>query len=209
MKTLFLATTAMLMLIPGLAQAQTEAQPQAQNAESSFTGVKIGAEISRVRETLRADSGNVGATAKSTRNGIGYRGYLGYDYQIGPVVIGAEAGIGGGGRSIRQSGARGSYVLDPGLRYDVSARAGLVPVDGLLIYGRGGYRWLKSERRTTSTGASALPATTKQTERAVTYGVGAELLVDKHFSLRAEYDRTPYDRNLRANAFSMGAAFRF
>lgn len=201
MKTLWLAGTAMLMLVPAIAQAQDDAE--------TFTGVKVGAEVSRIRETLRSDPGNVGATAKNTRNGIGYRGYLGYDLQLGSFVIGAEAGIGGGGRSLRQSGARGNYVLDPGLSYDVSARAGFVPVEGLLVYGRAGYRWQRSERRTIPTGASAASLTTKQTERAVTYGAGAELLVDKHFSVRAEYNRTPYDRNLRANAFSLGAAYRF
>ncbi len=201
MKTLYLAGTALLMLVPGFAQAQEKA--------ATFTGAKIGAEVSRVRETLRLDPGNIGATTNDTRNGVGYRGYLGYDFQLGRVVIGAEAGIGGGGRSLRQSGARGTYVLNPGLTYDISARAGVVPVEGLLIYGRAGYRWQQSERSTIPAGASAATLTTKQTERAVTYGAGVELQISERLSVRAEYNRTPYDQALRANAISLGAAFRF
>ncbi|OYY70058.1 outer membrane beta-barrel protein [Sphingomonas sp. 28-63-12] len=201
MKTLLFAGTALLMVVPTLAHAQDDA--------NTFTGAHIGVDISRTRNSLRNDPGVIGTTDRNARNGVGYRAHAGYDVQLGNVVIGAEAGIGGGGKSVRQTGTRGQYVLDPGLTYDVSARAGLVAVDGLLLYGRGGYRWLQSDRRTAPAAANGATATTRQTERAFSYGAGAEVLVSRSLSLRAEYNRTPYDKGYKANAFSIGGSLRF
>ena len=64
-------------------------------------------------------------------------------------MIGVEAGIGGGAKAVRQIGTRGQYLVDPGLTYDVTARAGFVVAPGALIYGRAGYRWLQTDRTTT------------------------------------------------------------
>lgn len=74
--------------------------------------------------------------------------------QAGPFVIGAEAGIGGGGKAVRQTGTRGQYLMDPGLTYDLTARAGVVGAPGALLYGRVGYRWLQIDRTTTPTAGS-------------------------------------------------------
>ncbi len=202
MKKLFLAGTALLMLVPAFAFAETDAE--------TFTGAKVGVDISRVRTSLRGDPGNIGATDKSARNGVGYRGYVGYDVQLGNTfVVGAEAGIGGGGRAVTQTGARGRTTVDPGLTYDISARAGIVPAPGLLLYGRVGYRWLRTDQKTSLSLPNAGTVSNRRTEGAVTYGAGAEVLVSPSFSLRAEYNRTPYSRNVRANALSIGGAFRF
>jgi len=202
MKNLFLAGTALLMLVPAFAFADTDAE--------TFTGAKVGVDISRVRTSLRGDPGNVGATEKGARNGVGYRGYVGYDLQLGNTfVVGAEAGIGGGGRAVTQTGTAGRYTVDPGLTYDLSARAGIVPTAGLLLYDRVGYRWLRTDQKTVPSLANAGTISNRRTEGAVTYGAGAEILVSPSLSLRAEYNRTPYSRNFKANALSIGGAFRF
>ncbi len=198
MKNFILAGSALLMLAPGLAHAQ--------DATKSFSGFKAGLETSRERLSLRNDPGSVGAAGKSSKSGIGYRGYVGYDVELANFVVGAEAGVGGGSKTVGQAGTTGNYFVDPGVTYDVSARAGFVPTNGLLLYGRGGYRWLRTER-TTSVGAVSL--TTRQTEHAFTYGGGVEAMLSDHLSLRAEYDRTPYDKNLRDSKMAVGAAFHF
>jgi outer membrane immunogenic protein len=193
MRNLFLAGTALLMLVPGFAFAEAGTDAE------TFTGAKVGVDVSRVRTSLLGDPGNIGATNKSAKNGVGFRGYVGYDLQVGNTfVVGAEAGIGGGGKAVTQTGARGRYTVDPGLTYDISARAGIVPAPGLLLYGRIGYRWLRTDQKTVLSLANA-----------GTYGAGAEILASPSFSLRAEYNRTPYSRNFKANALSIGGAFRF
>lgn len=187
-----------LFVVPHFAQAQEA---------PSFTGLKAGVEVSRERISVRNDPGAIGATGTASRSGIGYRGYVGYDVQLGNVVIGAEAGLGGGGKSVRQTSVRGQYLVDPGLTYDLTARAGIVVAPGLLVYGRGGYRWLQTDRITTPVNGARIVR--EQTDGGATYGAGAEVQIDEHFSLRAEYDRTVYDRGLRGNKFAVGAAFKF
>ncbi|WP_295528589.1 outer membrane beta-barrel protein [Novosphingobium sp. Chol11] len=188
------------MLFPGFALAEDNTE--------TFTGARIGVDVSRVRTSLRGDPGNIGATEKNAWNGVGYRGFVGYDLQLANMfVVGAEAGIGGGGRAVTQTGPAGRYTVDPGLTYDISARAGIVAAPGLLLYGRVGYRWLRTDQKTAL--ANAGTNSNRRTEGSVTYGAGAEVLVSPSFSVRAEYNRTPYSGNLKANALSIGGAFRF
>lgn len=202
MKTIATAAAIALAIVPAIAHAQDEDAP-------SFTGARIGLEASSERISIRRDLGNIGTTQRDTRSSIGYRGYLGYDVDLGGVVIGGEAGIAGGGKTVRQNGTRGQYLVDPGLSYDVSARAGVVVTPGVMLYARGGYRWLQTDRTTIGTGANPARVTVEQTDGGLTYGAGVEAIVSKHIVVRAEYDRTPYDRALRANKIAIGAAFKF
>lgn len=198
MKLFIAAGAFILFVVPHIAHAQDA---------PSFSGAKVGVEASRDRISVRRDPGAIGATGTPSKNAIGYRGFLGYDIEMGPLVIGAEAGVGGGGKAVRQTGTRGQYLVDPGLTYDLTARAGVVVTPGALLYGRLGYRWLQTDRITTPTAGPRLVR--EQTDGGITYGGGAEVIIDRHFSLRAEYDRTVYDRTLRANKFAVGGVFKF
>lgn len=198
MKFYIAASAFILFVVPHIARAQDA---------PSFAGAKIGVEASRERISVRRDPGAIGATNTTAKNAIGYRGFVGYDVAVGPVVLGAEAGIGGGSKSVRQAGTRGQYLVDPGLTYDLTARAGVIVTPGVLLYGRAGYRWLQTDRTTTPTTGPRLVR--EQTDGGITYGGGAEVMVDRHFSLRAEYDRTVYDRTLRANKIAVGGVFKF
>lgn len=198
MKFYIAASAFILFVVPHIARAQDA---------PTFTGAKIGVEASRERASVRRDPGAIGATSTAAKNAIGYRGFVGYDMQLGPVVLGAEAGMGGGGKAVRQTATRGQYLVDPGLTYDLTARAGVVVAPGTLLYGRAGYRWLQTDRTTTPTAGPRLVR--EQTDGGITYGGGAEVMIDRHFSLRAEYDRTVYDRTLRANKIAVGGVFKF
>lgn len=127
MKSIVLFSLAALAILPATACAADEEAP-------SFGGFKAGIEASYNRDSVRTDTGNIGATGSARRSGVGYRGFAGYDVDLGGFVLGAEAGIGGGGRTVRQTGTRGTYSVNPGLTYDVSARAGFVATPGLLLY---------------------------------------------------------------------------
>lgn len=200
-KPMILMTTASLAFLGGAAQAE------AQEAEAMFSGPKIGLEVSRSRETLRNDPGGIGATGKAGRNGISYRAFAGYDAQFGSVVIGAEAGIGHGGRTVTQTGSTGRFAVNPGLTFDASARAGVAVIPEVLLYGRGGYRWLQTETtRIPSTGATLVA---DRTERGFAWGGGAEMAMSRNFALRAEYNRANLSRDLRDSRISLAATLRF
>lgn len=203
MKSMILMMTASLAFLAGAAQAEA----QEAETQSMFAGPKIGLEVSRSRETLRNNPGGIGNTANANRNGISYRAFAGYDALFGSVVIGAEAGIGHGGRTVTQGGTTGRYSVNPGLTFDASARAGVAVIPELLIYGRGGYRWLQTETtRTPTTGAATV---TDRTERGFTWGGGAEYALSRNVSLRAEYNRAHLSRDLRDSRISLGATLRF
>lgn len=194
----FLALAALLATVPGVAHAQD-------GGKSPLAGPHIGIEVSR--NSLEANQRT--STKDASRGGIGIRGNLGYDVVLGnSFLLGAEAVIGTGGRTVSQpSLAGGRYRVDPGITYDVTARAGLVVGDGFALYGRAGYRWLRTEQ--TITGQAANNSRRKVTEGGVTYGAGLEYALSDNFSLRAEYNRTRYSKDLRQSQIALGASLRF
>lgn len=137
------------------------------------------------------------------------RGAIGYD--IAPVnglILGVEAGAGTAGRTFGQASLRGGrYGFNPGLAYDATARIGIAPVSNLMFYGRAGYRWMRNQREIT--GQTMGNDTTKRTDRGFTYGAGIEYALSERFSLRAEFNRTNFDRNLTQNRVAAGASLRF
>lgn len=199
MKAVILSTTAALLALPMMAQAQgSERNP--------LSGAKVGIEATRDSNKIR----QLGSAFDAKRNGFGGRVFAGYDAAIANVaIIGAEIGIGKGGRTTDQSSlvGVGRYRVDPGLTYDATARLGFIPTTGLLVYGRGGYRWLETKR--TIVGQTAGNGETKVTEKGFTYGAGLEYAVTPQIAIRAEYNRTNFDPNVRQNKMSVGASFRF
>jgi outer membrane immunogenic protein len=198
MKTLFAGMIAAALLVPVAAQAQ-------EGERSPLAGAHIGVDI--VRDSLEANQPT--STRDKDRRGFGGRVNVGYDAVIGKIaLIGAEIGIGKGGRTVDQASlAGGRYKVDPGLTYDATARLGIAPGGGFALYGRTGYRWLKTEQSVTSQTLGNFSR--KLTEKGFTYGGGAEYAVSPNFSLRAEFNHTKFSKDLRQNKISLGAAVRF
>lgn len=199
-------TNAMLM-IAALAAVPTAGLAQSDGAAKTG-GFHVGVEATRDSNGVR-QPGAATTVDRQSRGGFGVRGFAGYDLAIGEtVVIGAEAGIGKGGRTVDQrSLGGGRYRVDPGLSYDATGRIGIVPTAGLMLYGRAGYRWLETKRDIV--GQTLGNARTKLTEKGFTYGGGAEVSVTNGLSLRAEFNRTNYDPNFRQNKVSVGALVKF
>lgn len=198
MKKFFAAMVAAAALMPVAAQAQ-DAERHA------LAGAHIGVDVAY--DWLKANQPT--STRTASRNGFGGRVNVGYDAVLGgAALIGAEIGIGTGGRTVDQASlAGGRYQVNPGLTYDATARLGFAPDDSFAVYGRAGYRWLKTEQSVT--GQALDNFTRKVTEKGFTYGVGAEFAVSPNFSLRAEFNRTKFSKDLRQNKVSLGAAIRF
>jgi outer membrane immunogenic protein len=198
MKTIFAGMMATVLLAPVAAQAQN-------GERSSLAGAHIGVDVAR--DSLEANQ--PASTDDADRKGFGGRVNLGYDAVVGNIVlIGAEIGIGKGGRSVDQaSPAGGRYKIDPDLTYDATARLGIAPGGGFALYGRAGYRWLKTEQ--SLTGQTLGNFNRNVTEKGFTYGGGAEFAISSNFALRAEFNRTKFSNDLRQNKISLGAAVRF
>ncbi len=201
MKLVTLSAAAGLLAVSSIAYAD-----EGESGRNPLSGPKVGIEVTRDSNQAR----QTGSAFDATRNGFGVRGFAGYDAAIGKkVIIGAEIGIGKGGRTTEQASllAGGRYRIDPGFTYDVTARAGVIPTEGLLLYGRAGYRWLETKR--SITGQLTGNGDTKVTEKGFTYGGGVEYAVTPNVGIRAEFNRTNFDRDFKQNKVSIGASFRF
>lgn len=199
MKAVYSIAALALLAVPAIAHARD-------GDRNPLSGPKVGIEVTRDSNQVR----QAGGTRDATRTGFGVRGFAGYDAVIADTaLIGAEIGIGTGGRTIDQVSLApgGRYRVDPSLTYDATARAGFIPTDGLAIYGRAGYRWLKTTR--SITGQTSGNGDTEATEKGFTYGGGLEYAASPTIGLRAEFNRTNYDRNFTQNKISVGATLRF
>lgn len=203
--SVLLATT---LALPLAAQAQ-DRRMQPQQEASPFNGAHVTVEIGR-NDTRARQPGASTSIDGARKAGLGkIRGAIGYDAALGTgLLIGAEAGVGTGGSAFNQaSTAGGKYRFNPGFSYDLTARAGVMPVTNLLIYGRGGYRWLRHKEEIS--GQTVGNRIIKGTDGGWTYGGGVELAVNRSFSVRGEYTRTNFDKNLHQNRLSIGGSLRF
>lgn len=186
-----------------LVMAATAASPALAQEENgpNFTGVRFEA---------RAGHDSFGATvtmtgpapATTTNTGgssngkISYGAELGYDYQLGPVVVGAYAGV-------DRSNTSGCFAIvgtdtacvDSGRNIYAGARAGVVISGNLLVYGRGGYsrsRYSLSYDAVATT--NSVDYIIADTAGGTHYGGGVEMAFTPNFYGRVEYVRTRYQR---------------
>jgi outer membrane immunogenic protein len=193
MKKLPISLIAALLITPVAAHAQD-------GDENRLQGPHVGVEI--FRNSLEAN--------EARKKGFGGRVHAGYDAVLGNfVLVGAEIGAALGGKTVDQASlvTPGRFKVDPGLSYDATARLGITPTNGLAVYGRAGYRWLRTEQSVT--GQAANNFTRKVTEKGFTYGGGVEYAATDNLSFRVEYDRTKFSDNLRQSKISLGASIRF
>jgi len=216
-----------------LAVAATTASPAfAQDEDGpNFTGVRFEARVGNdnvgARVTMPDPAhANTTITASSSKSRIGYGAEIGYDYRLGPVVVGAYLGIDNSGTSdcfAIVGSDRG--CVETGRNLYAGGRAGVVVNHNLLIYGRGG---LSRSRYSLSYDAVATTNSVDyiiaDTAGGTHYGGGVEMAFTPNFYGRVEYVRTRYDRldtenplnnnidvsiRTRRNQVSAGLGFRF
>lgn len=187
----------------------TTAWAQPSYDDVGFGGVKIGASA-----TYRWIDGDYRIPALNQdldrdRGGFGYRGHIGFDMPVaGIAVIGAEVGLGRGGPSLRTENALGDYELKQGWNWDASGRIGFMPAPRLLLYGRGGYSWLRTQERIDFVGDRA-DIKRWHTESGFMYGAGVEAALSKGFYVRAEYNLADYSEGLSASRALLGVSIGF
>lgn len=192
-----------LAWMPGTALAQS-------HDDSSFGGVKIGTSIDYRWHDGDFPLPRTGGELDEKKGGIGYRGHVGYDLQIGrALVVGVEGGIGRGGKKLTASNTIGDYTLKPRWTWDVSGRAGVLPASNVLLYGRVGYSWLRGRETTDFRATNLNDLKSSGTEKGFLWGAGAEAALAPGFFARAEYDRVNYRDGLTSSKVLLGLSVGF
>lgn len=197
-------------LVLALALCTATAAPalaQAADPASTFTGAHVDVSAGWNRGSAR-DVLPGATNARARKSGVALRIGGGYDLALGnSVIIGAEAGIGTGGRDIRivRGGAR--YVVNPGVTVDAAARAGVKPVQDVLLYGKAG--WAMQSVRTSLTAATGTTTARRSTEHGFLWGLGAQVALTEKLSLKAEYDRVKFNQSYTRSRMMGGLSLNF
>lgn len=209
---LFSLVAGLLVLPPAVASAQTQTQTEAQDVHDAptFGGVKVGADIDYRWTEADHSLPRIASSINQTKGGIGYRVHVGYDAQVGNMlVIGAEGGIGRGGKTLSVASITGDYSIKPRWTWDVSGRVGVLAAPTVLLYGRAGYSWLRVREKTDFRAVASKDLSTSATEKGFLYGGGIETAISPGLFVRAEYNRVNYRDGLKTSRALLGVSAGF
>ena len=194
---------AFLGLMVGLFAAGTAS---AQTGAPTFTGPHVGGSIGLNKATdknVLPGPGDTGARKKSVI--LGAR--AGYDLPISEqAIVGAEIGIGTGGRDLVTRNGGTTYRTDPGFTLDATARLGFKPYEQLLLFGKAGWAM---QRVTVGRTTGNTTVSTRSTEHGLLWGVGAEYALTPKVALRADVDRVAFTDRYSRSRLMTGVSLRF
>lgn len=177
-----------ILSVAALLAASIACPALAQDAPArDFTGPR--AEIFAGYDSLSEHASGSG----DTRDGLIYGGAIGYDRQIGSVVLGAEAEV--AGSTTRRTDGRALFTPGPATRSEagrdlyLGVRAGVVATPGLLVYAKGGYT---NARVTNAYDVTIQAIDESETLDGIRLGTGAEMQLTPRLYAKAEYRYSHY-----------------
>jgi len=198
-------------ILAAIALAATATPAFAQDAQP-FEGPFIGASASWNRaEAAGRTEGGQPLDGEVARDSVVIGAFAGYDHKVlDRVVLGAEAGFSialddsSAGRS-----AGNQITLDERYSFDLTARAGYLVTDDVLIYARGGYA--NSRVRTEIEQAGSI-ATRSDNRDGWLVGGGAEYAISPNIRARVEYRYSDFGsdgRNSERHQALVGVSYKF
>ena len=223
-KFAFTAIAASFIATPALADDVNWTGPYAGitagwNSTSSQSDVTLGGNWANENSALRTLVATNFSTKQHTNNGnIG--AHLGYNFQTGGLVLGAEfeaSAVGGKAERVTSpvvyNNTSLSYVfangIDPKSMMALKARLGAVVGGKTMIYATGGLAWVDADYAAgmvSSQSYQKLGGLSK-TRHGFIVGGGIEHKLDSHLSIRAEYDYTDQGHVTYATSYLPGSSF--
>jgi outer membrane immunogenic protein len=215
-----------------LVTAATATSPAfAQEQEGpNFTGIRYEARVGHdsfdARVTMPDPAhANTTITGSSSKGRIGYGAELGYDQQLGPVVVGAYLGVDNSGTEDCIEIVGGDIgCIGTGRNLYAGGRAGVVIHRNILLYGRAGLSRSSYSLAYGGDDAGPIEYVIHDTAGGTHFGGGVEMSFTRNFYGRVEYVRTRYQRldtvsplddddaiaiRTRRNQVTAGLGFRF
>lgn len=198
-------------ILAAIALAATATPAFAQDAQP-FEGPFIGASAGWNRaEAAGRTEGGQPLDGEAARDSVVIGAFAGYDHKVlDRVVLGAEAGFSialddsSAGRS-----AGNQITLDERYSFDLTARAGYLVTDDVLIYARGGYA--NSRVRTEIEQAGGI-ASRSDNRDGWLVGGGAEYAISPNIRARVEYRYSDFGsdgRNSERHQTLVGVSYKF
>lgn len=197
-----LSTTAMAADLPSRRVAPAPVMAAA--PIFTWTGLYVGGQVGYAWDKISANTWGWGGNSSVTRGGVVGGAHIGYLFQPGPIVLGAEADL------------EGSSLSGSGIRGSVRARAG-VAFDRALVYATGGLAW--GNFKYTDLTLWPWATTYSKTHTGWTVGAGVEYALTNNWSARVEYRYTDWGKINTAwtnnsihrteHAVRVGASYRF
>jgi outer membrane immunogenic protein len=153
----------------------------------NWTGFYVGAHLGGAWSSANWTDPVSGLGDNPTSSGIIGGGQLGYNYQIGPWVLGLEGDFSGTSLSGSDTDIAGfTHSTNTDWTSTVTGRLGYA-VNRALFYAKGGAAFA-NERNTVTSPLGLLSATGTSTQTGWTAGAGIEYAIDPKWSARIEYD---------------------
>lgn len=197
---------AALLALPVAANAQSA------DAAGNFSGPYVGGQIGWGVRAIDESFGIAGVPDfDRSKGGVDYGVYFGFDAPVGTnFVLGAEAEIGGGGKTLRQNLATGiTASLEPEWNYMLTGRAGFVAGERALIYARLGYGSEKVDIRVSDTNNAANSFSESEWSDGLVLGAGVEYALAPNTSARLEYRYKDFGGSYTPEQILAGVSFRF
>jgi len=157
-------------------------------AQAQFSGPRIEGRLAYESVEATIETGDPLATDDS-ESAISYGAEVGYDVQLGPLVVGAYAGAEGSNlRTCQEVFGNDEGCIGQGRNLYVGARAGFSPVPRVMLYAKGGY----SNGSVNVEYDGPVDFDVSDSFDGYHLGVGGELAVAAGLYGRIEYVRTDY-----------------
>ncbi|MFP1133234.1 outer membrane protein [Asticcacaulis sp. W401b] len=198
--------TKKLMVTIAAVAALASASPAA--FADAFDGIHVGAGVGSKNLSVDDRLPGLNVRADKSKRETSPQIFAGFDKTISDrFVIGGELNVGLKNRDLAIRTNAVSYKAEIGKTVDLTARAGVLATDNLLLYGRAGVSRYKVEREAFN-GTTRL-LSSKKTETRPVYGVGAEYAFNDHVSLRGEYLRRNGKNDLKSEDITVSVAYKF
>ncbi len=192
-KYAFAAMLAATVATPALAQ---DTAPDA----APFTGPRVEAIVGY--DKLRVDDAG-------GRDGVVYGGQIGYDAQVGGVVLGIEGEVTDSTAKVRESNflaVGDSLRINAGRDLSASVRAGVLVSPVAMIYAKGGYT---NQRITGSYSGAGGTVTSSDNSEGWRLGAGVEYNLGTRTYLKGEYRYSHYSELIERHQALAGVGIRF
>lgn len=204
MNTKYFVAAAALVALPVVAHAQ--------DVGANFAGPYVGGQLGWGKRSVDESFGIAGVSDfDKSGDSVDYGAYFGFDSPLGTnVVVGGEAEIGGGGKTLRQTLTPGvTASINPDWNYMFSGRAGFLAGDRALVYGRVGYGRERVEINVADTRVGGTSFSDKGWSDGAVYGGGVEYALTPNTSARVEYRYKDFDGSYNPQQVLAGVSYRF